>query len=238
MVDPNLNIYYPSFVIWIILIPFHILEYNLGVNLFTSSIFTVLTILFLSWLFSLREKAEWKAVREEVYFQIKLELLTLFQMVADYFDEGFKLKNELLLEKDKVKNIGSLSLGLRNLRLTSVRKDNVYITNFFQFSDDIQNFRKVNSKLSEIQSLYSKHLPADITVSLIKIQNSISLIENCKLFNEQITNSSLTSHELLSSLKDSYDKIRVDMLNGSLNSMLEEIHKLHSSKELEFSFPS
>ena len=54
--------------IWAVFIPKQFIEYNLGVNLFTSSIFTVLTIVFLSWLFDLREKAEWHQLEMRYFF--------------------------------------------------------------------------------------------------------------------------------------------------------------------------
>lgn len=57
--------------IWFWLIPCGIVEYNLGVNLFTSSIFMLMTIVFLSWLFVFREKMYWKTVEKKVHSTIE-----------------------------------------------------------------------------------------------------------------------------------------------------------------------
>lgn len=50
--------------IWLYFIPYHIMEYSLGVGFFTSAIFMVLTIVFLSWLFNLRETRQWEHVKK------------------------------------------------------------------------------------------------------------------------------------------------------------------------------
>ena len=57
--------------IWLWLVPYQILEYNLSVNLFASSIFMVATVISLSWLISLREKAEWNVVKYAVHSRIQ-----------------------------------------------------------------------------------------------------------------------------------------------------------------------
>lgn len=50
--------------VWFWLVPYRIVEYNLGANLFTGPIFMVLTIVFLSWLFTSGEKNQWSLVEE------------------------------------------------------------------------------------------------------------------------------------------------------------------------------
>jgi len=59
-----------ALLIWLWLIPYGIVEYNLGVNLFTSSIFMALTVVFMSLLIDLREKRRWKSVENGVYQKI------------------------------------------------------------------------------------------------------------------------------------------------------------------------
>jgi glucan phosphoethanolaminetransferase (alkaline phosphatase superfamily) len=49
-----------ALLIWVWLIPYGNLEYNLAVNLFTSSIFMVFTIVFLNVLFNARKKVSGK----------------------------------------------------------------------------------------------------------------------------------------------------------------------------------
>lgn len=223
-------------IIGLVLIPYQLIDYNLAVNLFTSSIFTVLTIIFLSWLFDLREKAEWHAVREEVFFLIKLELIGLFTITTDYFKGGVELKNSLMSEKDKERNIQLVGDSLKNLCLSSIRSDNYTVNDFFQQSKEIESFLDAGKKLSEIQVLYSRHLPAEITVSLMKIQQHIGALEYSKKFHTSFNKLS-PSDPLYTSFSKQYENIRIEMLKPSLVNILCEIKKLHSRKELEFSYP-
>jgi hypothetical protein len=61
-----------------------IIEYSFAVSLFTSSIFLVLTIVFLSWLFNVRERAQWQNVRERVFSNIRLETGLLANHLFDF----------------------------------------------------------------------------------------------------------------------------------------------------------
>ena len=223
--------------IWFVFIPYQLLEYNLAVNLFTSSIFTVLTIVFISWLFSLREKAEWHAVRNEVFFRIKIELLTLFGMSVDYFEGGPELKTALMLEKDKTKNVELVANGLKNLGLSQMKKDNYTVMNFFKESNEIESFLNTDKRISDIQGIYSKHLPADITASLMKLQHYVWALDSLRKFHGSFNNLAVTSNALFLAFTDTYENVRVEMLKTPLLNILEEIHKLHSIKDLKFSYP-
>lgn len=70
--------------IWLVLIPYEVVEYNLGVNLFTSSIFMVLTVIFLSLLANLRERREWKNVETWVKRKMGEQLYYLFNILARF----------------------------------------------------------------------------------------------------------------------------------------------------------
>jgi hypothetical protein len=55
-----------ALIVWSYLFPNGVIDANLAANLFTSSIFMVLTVVFLSWLLNVREKSDWKIVEERV----------------------------------------------------------------------------------------------------------------------------------------------------------------------------
>jgi hypothetical protein len=118
--------------LWFWLIPCQIIEYNLAVNLFTSSIFMVLTVVFLSWLFSLRERAEWNNVKNEVFFNIRLELATLFDEILEYLEGGLDLKISLYGEKDKQKNREMISSGLKKLIDSKIVPTSLAVSSFFK----------------------------------------------------------------------------------------------------------
>ena len=75
-----------SLTIWFWLMPYQIVEYNLGVNLLTSSIFMVFTIVFLSWLSRLRERLQWKSARDQLYHEISARLFSIFRQVFLFVD--------------------------------------------------------------------------------------------------------------------------------------------------------
>ena len=78
-----------SLLIWLCIIPFQLLEYNLSVNLLTSSIFTVLTIILLTWIISIQQTQRWKRVKSAVYREIGVALGHLFRTMIIYYKNGF-----------------------------------------------------------------------------------------------------------------------------------------------------
>jgi hypothetical protein len=225
-----------ALIIWLWLVPCQILEYNLAVNLFTSSIFMVATVISLSWLITIREKAEWQHVREEVFFRIRMELMTLFGSSVDYFEGGLELKASLMLEKEKIKNIELIGNALKNIRFSLLRKDNIAVTNFFNDLTEADAFLDSDKKISEIQGIYSKHLPANITESLMKIQHSIWALDYLRRFQGSFNLSSSPVSPFFA-LKDTYENIRVELLKTPLSNILSEINELYSIKELKFTYP-
>jgi hypothetical protein len=86
-------------------IPYKIIEYNLAVNLFTSSIFMVLTVVLLSWLLNVRKKAEWKAVEHRVLRRMSDRLYNLTDAIDFYF-LGDNLSPEYQRKMQEVRKIG------------------------------------------------------------------------------------------------------------------------------------
>lgn len=85
-----LSIGFSSFVliIWIWLVPCNILEYNLAVSLFTSSLFMVLTVFFLTLIFNAQQNKRWNKVKEAVYGEIGTALEHIFRSMVPYFENG------------------------------------------------------------------------------------------------------------------------------------------------------
>lgn len=84
-----------ALLLWFWFIP-NGLEYNLGVNLFTSSLFMVFTIVFLSWLFTIREKRLWKPLEKDVYDVIGIELGLLFYGILDFVENGYEIQSSII----------------------------------------------------------------------------------------------------------------------------------------------
>jgi hypothetical protein len=227
-----------ALIIWLWLVPYQVLEYNLAVNLFTSSIFMVATVISLSWLISLREKAEWHAVREEVFFRIRLEISNLFDLAIEYFEGGFELKMQLMQEKDKQKNMDMIYNGLEKIGNSDITKNNLVVAHFFKDLQEIENFQNVDKNIANIQGIYSKHLPADITVSLMKLQHCIWALESYKKLDDNFGKLQNTiSGPLISTAKDILELNRLEMLKAPLVKLLKEIQILYSIEELKFNYP-
>lgn len=217
--------------------PANTIGYNLALGFLTSSVFMILTIVFLSWLLDVRDSTEWHTVRDEVFFRIKLELSTLFDLATEYFEGGFELKVELMQERDKQKNMDLIVKGLEKLSNSGVVANNLIVVHFFKDSQEIENFQNVDKKITDIQGLYSRHLPADIIVSLMKLQECLWTLESFKEFHDNFTNSQLFSNPLISAAKDTYENYKVEMLKAPLVSLLGEIQKLYSFQEFKFNYP-
>jgi len=212
-------------------------EYTVWTDVFSSSIFLVLTILLLSWLLKVREIREWHTVRDEVFFRIRLELSNLFDLATEYFEGGSSFKMELMEEKDKKKNMDMLVKGLEKLSNSDVVSSNLIVMDFFKNSWEMEDFQNADEKLANIQGLYSRHLPADITISLMKLQECIWTLDNLKKANDIFNKSTLISNLIASTAKDAYENNKVEMLKIPLVNLLKEIHVLYSIPELKFNYP-
>lgn len=81
-------------IVWIM--PTH---WDIGVNLFTDAIFTMFTIVFLTWIFTIREKRELEPVREVALRRLKPlvdHLFLLLQNLCELKPKGKKVRSLLL----------------------------------------------------------------------------------------------------------------------------------------------
>lgn len=148
--------------IWFWLIPYQIIEYNLGINLFTSSIFMVLTIIFLGWLLTLRERREWKFAKDRTLNQIK-------HLLKDAF---FLLQN-LCEIPDSPDSKRSLLSELANQKRIPLRKD---ITSYLSKEDYnidgyIEAFDEIADELKDIERYYSTFLEPKLLCNLLIIKD-------------------------------------------------------------------
>jgi len=56
---------------------------DIGVNLLTDAIFSIFTIVFLSWLFNYRDNLSWKAVKHLVFKRISRQIHGIFTELAN-----------------------------------------------------------------------------------------------------------------------------------------------------------
>jgi hypothetical protein len=227
-----LGLLFFSIFLWVWWIP-NGLEYNLGVNLFTSSIFTVFTVVFLSLLFTVRENREWRRVKDEVYFMIGLELSMLFHEVSDLIEGEYDFITSLLsMEPEKNKQL--VFAKLEELSQQKAIKLNPRMLSFF-FEEDVamQSLKEIKGGLRDVQMKYSRFLPSEITLSLISIQREIEAIRILHTLNALLQKKQIAS--LLARASICSSDVQT-FLQGHLLSIIKEMYKIWKMG-IEFSCP-
>jgi uncharacterized membrane protein YjfL (UPF0719 family) len=167
-------------VVFFILATENIIEYNLGINIFTSLITTVITVIFLSIFLTLREEREWKVVRSAVYSMIGMELGSLFGEVLRLTEsemEEIGFKSSLLYTKDaKIRKemIFSKLSQLHKKEPLQLASSSVSI--FLSDKELSDTFLDIKRNLGDVQIRYGKHLNSKTTESLIKLQELLELM--------------------------------------------------------------
>ena len=127
------------------LIPYEILDYNLGINLISEGIGILFTIIFLTWLFSLRESRQWKPVEDEVIRRIgvrlhdicfdfinliKLSVQTPPEATAEEYRRIFFTQLEEVNRKEQIElnDLGKKTLSKQEF-IRSLRDDYDYLNN-------------------------------------------------------------------------------------------------------------
>jgi hypothetical protein len=217
------------------LVSYGILEYNLGVNLFTSSISTVLTIVFLNFLFTSREQNEWKTVKDEVYSMIQMELGAMFNDILNYVEDGLITKSYLLnLKKKETRKEAFLSA------LTELKDAKELKLNDAEWKLMIENktsliaFSTAAQTLNEVEIKYSRFLSSQLTLSLIKIQNSIRMLDTLTQLHTSMKGLSPTLRPILLPAYQEMEKEIPKILSHSFKKILEEIYSMHKMG-IEFS---
>jgi len=161
--------------IWLMLIPYGIVEYNLGVNLFTSSIFMVLTIVFLSWLFNLREKQEWKNVEALVNKRIGKYHYSLFDILARFiYPQIFRPHPN----KEKVLEILKALNGTKKATLATHANQNYFSRPLDPLSEEqLEILFKLRKYIGNLEIKHSRFIKPKILMSLMEIENCLDIIE-------------------------------------------------------------
>lgn len=167
-----------SLIFGLVIIPFRVLEYNLAINFFTSSIFMFLTILLLTLFINLRETIVWKKVKDEVHFDIVLALGEIFKGILDAVENGHMTKMSAIGIQNKEDKKRIYFIQLRNLKdAKEIKLDQMYVRLFLEGKGALEPFSSVAKRLSDIQLKYYRFLSPELTISLMKIQRQIFSLE-------------------------------------------------------------
>jgi len=145
-----------SLIIWAVIIP---ITPDFGINLLTESVFMVLSIIFLSLLYDIREERRWKPIRDKITKRV----------VADILENLFLLAQNLCaLPKDKE----YLTLTeLANMEKVVLRDD---IVDFFSEKRNLYGYMKnldeIVKSLHSIQVEYSRLFEPEIIERLVTLE--------------------------------------------------------------------
>lgn len=231
--------------VWFWLIPYENLEYNLGVDLFSSSIFMVLTIISLNVLLDAREKSEWKTVKNYVYKSIQCELGIVFNAILDYVENGSAISMSLLhLQDGKPRNENGLSELQKLKDAKELKLDSVRLASLLEHKNQLEIFLDVSKNLSEVEIKYSRFLLPQLTLSLMEIRDCLRLLEimaqlptfkNLSLIlNTPMPKEIQEMKDNIQDLKDGIPKITSAIISVSFKKILEEIYNIHKMG-IEFS---
>lgn len=156
-------------------IPYGIIEYNLAVNLLTSSIFMVLTIVFLSWFLNLREKREWEPVSNRILKRLTHiidQLFLLLQNLCEVSPKNENAKRSLLSE-------------LRQLETIPLRRDiETYLS---RDSDNLEGYikslREIADELKDVEINYSRLIEPKLMNAIMIVEDSTrDIAHNLRIF--------------------------------------------------------
>jgi len=158
-----------------VLIPYGVLDYNLGINLISESIGIVLTVVFLIWLVALREKREWANVEELVEKRIGRYLYILFEIFARL------IYNRQFSSHPRREEILKILRALNDMKEANLNED-VYNYYFPKPLDDFSAQQldrpfRWGRRLSDLEIRYFRFIKPEIHFSLMKIQSYLNAIE-------------------------------------------------------------
>jgi len=187
-------------------------------------------------------------VKNEVYSNIQRILGVLFDNIFYYIENGLNIKNSLLKITDKEIRKDSYLKELLRLKDTKELKLNSFmLSTLLEFRDSLEPFVRASRELNNVETKYSKFLSPQLTLSLIKIQKSIMLLESCLelyIANKKLLKE-LNKMPTRMSLEVKKEMLKMGQKNGTISqcismsfkNLIEEIYKIHKMGLIEFFYP-
>ena len=194
-----------------VLIPYEILDYNLGINLISESIGILFTIIFLTWLFSLRETRQWKIVKDEVIRRIGVKVYDICFDFINLLTLSVQTPPEATVEEYKRIFFTQLEEVYRKeqIKLNNLGKQTLPKQEF------IRSLRDGHDYLDNLETKYSKFLDPSLTRSLMKIKFMLNALNR---------NLGMRKKPVFRSIPD--DKLS-DMMSILIHEIIKEIYVIH-----------
>lgn len=199
--------------VWLLLLPYHILEYNLGVNLFTSSIFMVLTVVFLSWLFNVRETRQWSHVEKRVLKVLGIELSSLSRWLMSMCRVSFSDKPTLASDKVFFDSLEELN-NKATLNVWDTWKSMLSTGQFASLFEDYER------RLADIENRYFRFLDHRLVDSLMEIRwNLNGLAIDSRAFGQ--------IYEVQKEYAEELAKKHFEGYAEAIHRIIKEVYKMH-----------
>jgi hypothetical protein len=224
-----------SLVIGFWIIPYRLLEYNLAINLLTSSIFTAITVGLISWFVNLADTIRWKKVENEVHWDIEFALSEIFQGILSSVENGYAIKLSAMTLQNKEDRKKSYLIQLRNLKdAKEIKLDQMYLKLFLEHESALEPFSSVSKRLGETQIKYSRFLSPGLTISLMNIQRSIFALETTSQMVASFKRMAASFNRLPKELtvkisqmsEEKLEAVIQQSISTTFKKMIEEIYKM------------
>ncbi|MEM2191872.1 MAG: hypothetical protein QW540_10655 [Archaeoglobaceae archaeon] len=140
---------------WLWLVPY---DKELGVNIFTNAIFTIFTIIFLMSLIEYRENHRWKLVEKKVKARITQVLSWIYEDFTDLCAQTIAIHDK-----------GMTTIPTKDYRLTKEMLQQL-LDNAPKY---VSLFERRLNYLSDIELRYARFLDAELTLSIMRIQDDL-----------------------------------------------------------------
>jgi len=225
-----------SLVIGFLIIPYRLLEYNLAINLLTSSIFTAITVGLLSWFLNLSDTIRWKKVENEVHWDIEFALTEIFQGILSSIENGNAIRLSAMTLQNKEDRKKSYLIQLRNLKdAKEIKLDQMYLKLFLQeYESALEPFSSVSRRLSDTQIKYHRFLSPELTLSLMNVQHLIFALETTSQmftsFKRAVASFNKLPKELAGKIpqmsEEKLEAVIQQSISTTFKKMIEEIYKM------------
>jgi hypothetical protein len=159
-----------------------------GLDLWTNALFTVFTIVFLTWGINIREEKRWRIVGSKIQERIEYRLQKILTDIFAYFlepepeliDEVDKKLTETDKVSDRTKKEKAMALCLaKHYAEQDKLQLGQFVKAFLEKPDRdvatylIENFKRESDFLEHIVSEYPNFLPPDLMYSMMEIEDGL-----------------------------------------------------------------
>jgi len=212
--------------------------YDLSIGIFVSAIFTILTIVFLTWLIQAREEKVWKIVKElafkrieEVINDLGADICFIIPSLLSIYQKTLKQEKAAIeqgIQKDETIFFESLKQ-----KMQSLSESDLLLWSSLNDKNVKEKFSDFKYEIDSIIDTYFRFFSPNLIESLIKVRNSVRAVEQS--IQQELISESSTEYEALKTKKEiekwiqsflNSCKISFTHIAEELPKIIEEINKI------------